>query len=620
MSGLVDRIRGYFKDLRQVATKDRVIIAAWTMLGCFVANCLVKTVTKKIRVSRKAREAEEIRRIRDEKVEKFLKEHQNRVSKERIHEIISLDASNLLKKIREKEVSVVEALLAYAIRAGTVGRDYGWITDVDFEKALKQAEEYQKLIDEDNESEIKKYPLFGLPVSVKDQMSMVGITNTAGYTMLGKAVSDFDSMIVQVMRRKGAIPFVHTNVPQGYLAMDSCNHLWGMCNNPWNPKKIAGGSSGGEGGLVGARCSVVGLGSDIGGSIRIPSVLCGCYGFKPTSNRISKHGGVGLDGKPYNGFQGFVSSWGPICRSADDVILMARNLFGEFSEDPYINNKPFDENLFNSGVENRNVKIGYYFETRLNEATPSIAKAVGEVADNLQKQGYEVVKFQFEQFEEFISVGLELIFNCGARDLIIETLDGEPLYYYYDNLNFLWTKPRWFILLLSKVCSVLGEKRASYFLSTLRKFSKTEFLEKTRRFLQLRSEFISFMRKENIQALISPVLPVPCVSHGTANEYPFFNEFNFLPNMADLPACTIPLYLNNDTNFSSKFNDRAARLFEREAKESLNVPIGIQVAALPMHDELALRLMKNIASMYEFEKKDGPKVVEILDKRGKSTN
>lgn len=83
------------------------------------------------------------------------------------------------------------------------------------------------------------------------------------------------------------IPFVQTNVPQFGMALETGNYLWGRAKNPWNTDRAVGGSSGGEGGMISARCSVLGVGSDIGGSIRIPSEHCGVFGLKPNSKRIS---------------------------------------------------------------------------------------------------------------------------------------------------------------------------------------------------------------------------------------------------------------------------------------------------------------------------------------------
>ena len=103
------------------------------------------------------------------------------------------------------------------------------------------------------------------------------------------------------------------------MIAETVNDVWGRAENPWNPKKITGGSSGGEGGLISTRCSVVGIGSDIGGSIRIPSICCGCYGFKPGTARI-----------PAGGELKFMDSWtgqslvkvsrGPLARNTSDLI------------------------------------------------------------------------------------------------------------------------------------------------------------------------------------------------------------------------------------------------------------------------------------------------------------
>ena len=128
--------------------------------------------------------------------------------------------------------------------------------------------------------------LKGVPVSIKDHITVKNIPNTLGFTSLTNNKKNFDSLIVKVLISQGAIPFVSSNIPQGIFNIDSSNSLWGKAENPWNRTKVVGGSSGGEAALVASRSSPFGIGSDVGGSIRIPSTFCGVYGFKPTSLRI----------------------------------------------------------------------------------------------------------------------------------------------------------------------------------------------------------------------------------------------------------------------------------------------------------------------------------------------
>ena len=144
------------------------------------------------------------------------------------------------------------------------------------------------------------------------------------------------------MRAAGAIVIAKTNVPQTLLAFESANPLWGRSLNPWSTAHTPGGSSGGEGAVLATDGAALGLGSDVGGSIRIPSGYCGIYGLKPGEGRVSYHGSSGAPALMYT-FPSWFSFWpgpnpgfeavravaGPMGRSVEDLERMARVLFGE---------------------------------------------------------------------------------------------------------------------------------------------------------------------------------------------------------------------------------------------------------------------------------------------------
>ena len=120
------------------------------------------------------------------------------------------------------------------------------------------------------------------------------------------------------------IPFVKTNVPQLGMTFESVNKIWGRAENPWDKNRTPGGSSGGEGGIVASRCSLIGLGSDLGGSIRIPSEYCGLFGLKPTSTRISNtyHAHLSDDTKSLT--NNIALCLGPLGHSAEDLALFMK--------------------------------------------------------------------------------------------------------------------------------------------------------------------------------------------------------------------------------------------------------------------------------------------------------
>ncbi len=127
------------------------------------------------------------------------------------------------------------------------------------------------------------------------------------------------------MRKAGAIFFVRSNLPQSLMIYESFNNIYGRAENPWDRTRTPGGSSGGEGGLIASRCSPLGIGTDVGGSVRVPSELCGIFGLKPSPNRVSSLGQVELT--PTFGADRVVPYvFGPMARSTDDLALAYRVL------------------------------------------------------------------------------------------------------------------------------------------------------------------------------------------------------------------------------------------------------------------------------------------------------
>ncbi|NWW55032.1 VDHAP protein, partial [Pedionomus torquatus] len=184
--------------------------------------------------------------------------------------------------------------------------------------------------------------LYGIPVSIKDHINCKGHISSGGMVKFLGQVMEEDSVIVQVLKSQGAIPFVKTNIPQTMINYDCSNLIFGQTLNPLNHQKSPGGSSGGEGALIAGGGSILGIGSDVAGSIRLPSSFCGLCGLKPTGNRISPSA---------CGDRTFVLAvmgmLGPMARDVDSLALCMKALLCEemFRLDPTVPPLPFDEEV-----------------------------------------------------------------------------------------------------------------------------------------------------------------------------------------------------------------------------------------------------------------------------------
>ncbi|XP_020793439.1 fatty-acid amide hydrolase 2-B isoform X2 [Boleophthalmus pectinirostris] len=196
-----------------------------------------------------------------------------------------------------------------------------------FSLALQEAAQVDKLIEEETGGEDvleDRLPLLGVPLSVKESFAVQGMSHTAGSLARRGILATVDAPAVAQLKRAGAIPLGVTNIPEQCMWIESHNHLYGMTRNPYNLDRIAGGSSGGEGSILGAAGSVIGVGSDIGGSIRFPSFSNGIFGHKPTPGIVSNDNQL----PPFSGRQEELLSTGPMCRYAEDLLPMLKIMAG----------------------------------------------------------------------------------------------------------------------------------------------------------------------------------------------------------------------------------------------------------------------------------------------------
>ncbi len=167
-------------------------------------------------------------------------------------------------------------------------------------------------------------PYFGVPCTIKESFALTGMPQSSGLVARKDVVADFDATTVARLRAAGAIPLGVTNTSELCMWYESNNRVYGRTNNPYDPSRIVGGSSGGEGAIVGAGGSPFGLGSDIGGSIRMPAFFNGVFGHKPTGGLVPGTGQYPMS----RGAATRILATGPICRRAEDLWPLLRILAG----------------------------------------------------------------------------------------------------------------------------------------------------------------------------------------------------------------------------------------------------------------------------------------------------
>jgi amidase len=183
-------------------------------------------------------------------------------------------------------------------------------------------------------------PLHGVPFTVKENIDMAGLPTTWGVPALAQAVVPADAPVVERMRASGAIPIGRTNLPDMALRVHTDSSLHGLTRNPWHPGRTAGGSSGGEAAALASGMSPIGLGNDIGGSLRNPANACGIASIRPSAGRVPDAGYVPTE-EHLLAVQ-LMNVQGPMARRVADVRLGLRVLMGSHPRDPWSIDAPFD--------------------------------------------------------------------------------------------------------------------------------------------------------------------------------------------------------------------------------------------------------------------------------------
>ncbi|KAK4023061.1 hypothetical protein OUZ56_008496 [Daphnia magna] len=242
--------------------------------------------------------------------------------------ILLESATCLAKKIRTQEITSEEVVKTFIRRIKTVNPIINCVVDNRFDLALEEARKVDQLLQsgqKDEESLEIETPFLGVPFTIKDCFSVAGLHYTSGLVKRKDIIGKFDSDVVILMKKAGAIMLAITNVPEMCMWWESVNNVYGRSRNPYDVNRTVGGSSGGEAGLLAAAGSPFGIGSDIGGSIRLPAFFNGIFGHKPTSGIVSNHEQQPVAEKV---LQSYLVT-GPMSRFCSDLLPMYRVLAGD---------------------------------------------------------------------------------------------------------------------------------------------------------------------------------------------------------------------------------------------------------------------------------------------------
>ncbi|KAJ9491127.1 hypothetical protein VN97_g2103 [Penicillium thymicola] len=334
-------------------------------------------------------------------------------------------ASQLLVKLTSGQVSSLDVTAAFCKRAAIAQQVISCLTETFFPQALERA----KYLDEYLQREGRPVgPLHGLPISIKDSFCVEGVQSTIGYVaFLENEPAKTNSALVKMLLELGAVLYVKTNIPQTMMTADSENNIFGRILNPHKTTLTAGGSSGGEGALLAFRGSILGVGTDIAGSIRIPALCCGVYGFKPTIDRIPFGGQVSGAVK---GIPGLVPVAGPLAHSIADLKLLMSSVVADgqaWKYDSAAVGAPW-QTIPSSINASESLTIGVLTEDEYFPLHPPVKRALDRAVDALTRAGHRIIRLAGDDEAHSLAYASRIAFQYFTygphKDIIVAS--GEP--------------------------------------------------------------------------------------------------------------------------------------------------------------------------------------------------
>ncbi|APA13135.1 hypothetical protein SS1G_14033 [Sclerotinia sclerotiorum 1980 UF-70] len=428
--------------------------------------------------------------------------------------ITNSSATDLVAKMAKGELTSVAVTTAFCKRAALAHQLLNCALEFFPEMALARARELDEYLKKTGKT---VGPLHGLPISLKDQFRIEGLETCMGYVSWIGKYEDHNSILVRLLLQAGAVFYVKTNVPQSLMCGETINNVIGRTVNPHNKNWSCGGSSGGEGANVAFRGGIIGVGTDIGGSIRIPAAFNFLYGLRPSHGRLPY-------GKMANSMEGqetVHSVCGPIAHSIADIRLFVQAVLAEepWKFDAKVVPMPWrqsEADVIKSRILDGGLTIGYYDCDAVVLPHPPVLRGIKTVIDALKKNGHEVFKWTPYKHDHAQNL-INAIYGADAGKDIhgVLSASGEPA---IPNISD-FVNPNSTPLSLNQLWDVHLQKWTY----------QCEYLE------QFRAMEEKLGRE--IDAIVAPVAPTAAVRHDRYMHYAYTTVINLL----DFTSVVVPV-------------------------------------------------------------------------------
>jgi len=454
-----------------------------------------------------------------------------------MNDLTFLSAVTMAEQIRQRKLSPVELADAHLAKIERLNPKLNAFVHVDEARVRREARAAEAAV----MSGATVGPLRGVPISIKSSLEVAGLGCESGTRLRSGFVATQDAPLVARLRNAGAIVLGVTNTPELLMAWETDNPLYGRTNSPWDLERTPGGSSGGEAAAIAAGMSAGGVGSDGGGSIRVPAHFSGICGLKPTPGRIPATGHY----PPSTGPFALIGVVGPMARTVADVKALFEVMQGPDDGDTCAAPVPL---RWPSDDEVRNLRIGYFEDDGRTPVTPETRVAVRTAAEALRRAGFRVEPFRPEGLEEARVLWKKFFVKAGGM-LIGPMFRGRE----HDLSPIL----KQFLDWSAAEPSLTGDS----------------LLDAWIRRDALRANFLAQMRKYPI--LLCPAAAIPAFRHGERSwtvdgktvdyldAWSYTEWFNLLGN----PAAVVPV-----------------------SRSSENLPIGVQIVGRPWEEAQVLEV------------------------------
>lgn len=499
-------------------------------------------------------------------------------------ELWELSAAELSGRLAAGEVSSVEIVEALRARRASVDEQVGaFVAECD--DALDRARE----ADERRRAGEARGPLDGVPVTIKDNVDLAGYDSTLGIAGRIGRPAERDAVLVAALRRAGAVFLGKTNVPQALLAQETENRIFGVTSNPWDVTKTAGGSSGGEAAAVASGTSPLGIGTDIGGSIRIPAHFCGVVGFKPTLDRWSNRG----SNTAIPGQELVRSQIGCLSRAVADAALLWRCLSPDemARDDPQVSPvsaRDPDE------VSLRGLRVGVVTGDDFLAPAPSLLRAVDVARAALEDAGAVCVEHRPVPTADVLSLWLAALSSDGGTTLE-RSLAGDATSPQLRPSRAMMRVPRPLRRAASLVLGGLGERRLCLLIDALGEKTVADLWQITAERTALRMAEYDAWNHAGLDAVLCPPHVVAAFDHRASSDYALSVGAQFRWTLLNFPAGVVPVARVRAEDVGRyPEEDRLTRKTARLERASVGLPVGVQLVARPYREDVLLAVLRAV--------------------------